>query len=120
MIITLRVILIDEEQWCLEELKEILERLSWVEIVGAYLNAKEGLDAIIRDKPDFVFTDVQMSGMSGLEIARKIKRLQSKIAIILVSDNKEYAREGFDIGVNDYILKPVRKERIRKALTRVR
>lgn len=114
----LRVMLVDDEEWCLEEIADILNNTGKVEITGVYSCAVEAMEAVIRDAPDMVFIDVQMPGMSGLELAQRIKSKLTDICIVLVSEKECFARNGFDIGVDDYILKPLRKERILKALER--
>lgn len=115
----LNVMLVDDEEWCLEELADILNNTGKVAITGVYSCAVDAMEAAIRDGTDMVFIDVQMPGMSGLELAQRIKAKLSDVCIVLVSEKECFARNGFDIGVDDYILKPIRKERILKALSRV-
>lgn len=112
----LKVLLADDEEWCLEELSDILKATGKAEIIGAYSDAAAAVDAAIRDGPDMVFIDVQMPGIGGLELAKRLKRFSKEICIALVSEREDFARHGFDIGVDDYILKPVRIERVLKAL----
>ncbi len=114
----LKVMLVDDEEWCLEELAEILGKMDNVELTGTYNNAANALESAARDAPDIVFIDVQMPGMSGLELAQKLKQLIQKPYIVLVSEKECFARNGFDIGVNDYILKPIRAERVIMTLGR--
>lgn len=114
----MKVMLVDDEEWCLEELNVILSKTDGIEIIGTYRIAREALEAAIRDGPDMVFLDVQMPGMTGLELAQKIKSSLPDVSIVLMSEKECFARNGFDIGVDDYVLKPLRKERILKALER--
>jgi two-component system, LytTR family, response regulator len=114
----LKVMLVDDEEWCLEELAEILTSSGLAEITGAYSYATEAMDAAIRDDPDVVFIDVQMPGMNGLELARRLKQDLCEVCVVLMSEKECFARDGFDIGVDDYVLKPLRKERVLKALER--
>lgn len=113
-----KVMLVDDEEWCLKELADILSEIDGIEIIGAYSVAAEAMEAAIRYGPDIVFMDVQMPVMTGLDIARTLKKRLKKIRVVLMSEKECFARNGFDIGVDDYVLKPLRKERILKALKR--
>lgn len=112
----IKAILVDDEEWCLEELSYILNDSGSAQITGVYTNAYEAMDAVIRDGPDIIFIDVQMPGMTGLELAQRIKSKVAFVCIVLLSEKECFARNAFDIGVDDYILKPFRKERVIKAL----
>jgi YesN/AraC family two-component response regulator len=114
----MRVMLVDDEAWCLEELAEILSGTDGIEIIGVYSIAAEAMEAAIRDKPDIIFMDVQMPVMTGLDLAKKVKSRLRDVHVILLSEKECFARNGFDVGVDDYVLKPLRKERILKALGR--
>jgi two-component SAPR family response regulator len=114
----MRVMLVDDEEWCLEELADVLCNIEEVDITGAYTCALEVMDAAVRDGPDIIFMDVQMPGMTGLELAKQIKSELPGIRIVLLSEKECFARNGFDIGVDDYIMKPLRQERVLKALER--
>lgn len=112
----LKVMLVDDEEWCLQELSYILQKIEGIKITGIYSNAAGVLGAAAREAPDLVFIDVQMPGMSGLDLALRLKQLLKNVSIVLISEKECFAIDGFDIGVDDYILKPFRKERILKAL----
>ena len=114
----LKVMLVDDEEWCLEELADIIKEAGSVEITGTYSCAAEVMAAAIRDGPDIIFLDVQMPGMTGLELAQRLKSELTQVCIVLLSEKECFARNGFDIGVDDYVLKPFRKERVLRALER--
>lgn len=114
----MKVMLVDDEEWCLEELAEILSKVEGIEITGIYSVAAEAVKAVARDEPDVVFIDVQMPVLSGLDLAILLKKQREGICIVLMSEKECFARNGFDIGVDDYVLKPLRKERILRALER--
>lgn len=114
----LKVMLVDDEEWCLEELSGMLISSGLVEITGTYLYASDVLEAAIRDGPDIIFIDVQMAGMSGLQLAQRIKSRLPHVFLVLLSEIECFARNGYDIGVDDYVLKPLKKERVMKALER--
>ncbi|MHC1694829.1 MAG: LytR/AlgR family response regulator transcription factor [Eubacteriales bacterium] len=115
----MRVMLVDDEQWCLEELSDILSKVDGIEIIGVYSVATQAMEAAIRDKPDIIFLDVQMPMITGLDLALSLKRRLEKIRVVLMSEKECFARNGYDVGADDYVLKPLRKERILKALERV-
>ncbi|HEY9061924.1 MAG TPA: response regulator [Pseudobacteroides sp.] len=110
--------MVDDEEWCLKELSDILYEVDGIEIIGTYSIAVEAMEAAIREGTDIIFVDVQMPGMSGLDLALALKRRLKMVYIVLMSEKECFARNGFDIGVEDYILKPLRKDRILKALER--
>ncbi|MCX7842220.1 MAG: response regulator, partial [Clostridia bacterium] len=95
----MKAVIVDDEEWCLVELAEMLNETGMVEITGSYTCAHKAMQAAIRDAPDIIFIDVQMPVMSGLELAAKIKELLNKTCIVLVSEKECFARNAFDIGV---------------------
>lgn len=115
----LKVMLVDDEEWCLEELSKILSEVEGIKITGTYSNGNEAMKSAIRDGPDIAFIDVELRGISGLELAQRIKSKLPNVCIVLLSEKECFARNGFDIGVDDYILKPFRKERVIKSLGRI-
>ena len=116
----LRVMLVDDEQLCLTELSDFVKMTGKAIIVGHHLNGREALASAENEKPDIAFVDVVMPGMTGLELAKKLKEQMPELKVVLVSENEGYALNGFDIGVEDFILKPVRAERVSRALERSR
>jgi YesN/AraC family two-component response regulator len=111
--------LVDDEEWCLEELAQILNATGLAEVTGEYSNPLDALSAATSDAPDVIFMDVQMPGLTGLELAQKIRRAMPSVYLILLSEKECFARNGFDIGVDDYLLKPLRRDRVLQALLRV-
>lgn len=112
------VMLVDDELWCLAEIADLLVETGRVKNVALYQDARKALESVDEDKPDVAFIDVVMPGMTGLELAKKLKEQIPGLWVVLLSENESYARHGFDLGVNDFILKPVRLERVRKAIER--
>lgn len=114
----MKVMLVDDEEWCLDELSKILSEVDGIEITGIFSNGTDALKSAIRDGPDIVFIDVELRGISGLDLAVKLKNQQKETCVVLMSEKECFAKNGFDIGVDDYVLKPLRRERILKALER--
>ena len=82
----MKVMLVDDEEWCLEELSEIIENTGMAEITGAYSSAIEAFTVAIRDKPDVIFIDVQMTHLDGLELAQRIRQEAEGVHIVLMSE----------------------------------
>lgn len=83
-------------------------------------NGKKGLDLFLQEKPDLVITDIGMPVMDGLELSKEIKKISPKTHIVILSafDNKEPLLEAINIGIDQYLLKPVDSEIIKKAITK--
>jgi DNA-binding LytR/AlgR family response regulator len=88
-----------------------------LEIVGEAENGEDAVAMIEEAKPDVVFLDIRMPGLSGIEVAR---RLGGRCHLVFVTAYDEYAVTAFDEGAIDYVLKPVTAERIAKVVTRVK
>ncbi len=90
------------------------------QLLGMASQAQDALDEIVRTRPDIVLLDVQMPGMTGLELAAHLStELAGAPAIIFISAHDEYALKAFDVHALDYLLKPVRAVRLAEAIQRV-
>src|SRR5690625_6789731 len=78
------------------------------------------LDACCRLQPDVVFLDIEMPGLNGIELAQKLATLASAPAIVFVTAFEQYAVEAFEVEAVDYLVKPVRPDRLAQALERAR
>lgn len=105
-------IAIDDEPLALELLEDNISKLPYLKLVGSYDSALEAMKAIEEKKPDLIFLDIQMPGLTGLQF---IQSLTAKPMIILVTAYEKYALEGFNLEVTDYLVKPVSLERFIKA-----
>jgi two-component system LytT family response regulator/two-component system response regulator LytT len=114
----LRAIVVDDEQLAREELGFLLGQLGSVEVVGQAGNGIEALNAIDRLQPDLVFLDVQMPGLTGFEVARRLLDEASAVEIIFVTAYDQHAIEAFEVNAVDYLLKPVDIGRLDVALQR--
>jgi two-component system LytT family response regulator/two-component system response regulator LytT len=118
--ITLRAVVADDEQLARDELCFLLGQLEGVEVVGQAANGVEALDEIARRTPDVAFLDVQMPGLTGFEVARRLMESGSGPSVIFVTAFDERAIEGFEVNAVDYVLKPVDPARLDTALARAR
>jgi DNA-binding LytR/AlgR family response regulator len=116
----LRALVVDDEPPALAELAYLLHRDPAVTDVVEAGNAEDALRHIGSGGFDVVLTDIQMPGVDGLALARALARLARPPRVIFVTAYEEHAVTAFDLDVIDYVLKPVRAERLAEALRRVR
>ncbi|MBT1451110.1 LytTR family DNA-binding domain-containing protein [Glaciecola sp. XM2] len=114
----IRAIIVDDEPLAIQLLVAKLAKWSHVEIVGQCKNGQEALACIADQCPDVMFLDIQMPGMSGLEV---IKRVQGDIMplVIFSTAYEQYALDAFDANAVDYILKPISDESLKRSIDRV-
>lgn len=115
----LRVLVVDDERPALDELAYLLERDDRVGEVLTCDSATEGLVTLQAEDVDAVFLDIQMPGLSGIELAQVLTRFKSPPAIVFVTAHDEHAVDAFDLRAVDYVLKPVRADRLAEAVRRV-
>jgi DNA-binding LytR/AlgR family response regulator len=115
----LRVLVIDDERPALDELAFLLERDPRVDGVLTTDSATEALRLLRELEVDVVFLDIQMPGLSGLDLAQVLARFKAPPPIVFVTAHDEHAVEAFDLRAVDYVLKPVREERLAEAVRRV-
>ena len=116
---TLKVLVIDDERPALDELIFLLERDPRVGDVQGCDSATEALRLLHDLEVDAVFLDIQMPGLTGLDLAQVLSRFKSPPPIVFVTAHEEHAVEAFDLHAVDYVLKPVREERLAEAVRRV-
>lgn len=114
----LKTLLVDDEYSAIEGLAIRLEAFSQIEVVGYARNVADALALISKTEPDLIFLDIEMPGQSGFEL---IKQLQPETcpAIIFVTAFHQYAVQAFEVRALDYLLKPVKRERLAEAIARV-
>jgi two-component system, LytTR family, response regulator len=116
----LRAVVVDDEQLAREELCYVLDEVGGIEVVAQAGNGFEAIDAIGRHTPDLVFLDVQMPGLTGFELARKLADREPPVTIIFVTAYDQHAIEAFDVNAVDYLLKPIEATRVETAIQRAR
>jgi len=114
----LRAVLVDDEQLARDELGFLLGQLGGVEVIGQAGNGVEALAAIERLQPDVVFLDVQMPGLTGFQVARRMLQERRPTHIIFVTAYDQHAIEAFEVNAVDYLLKPVDPARLEVAVER--
>jgi len=114
-------LIVDDEPLARDELAYLLEPHGEVHVVAQAANGIEALELIDEHEPDLVFLDVQMPGLDGLSVARKVIAKGGKLPhFIFATAFDQYAVEAFEIEAADYLLKPIEKERLAKSLERAR
>jgi two-component SAPR family response regulator len=115
----MRGLLVDDEALALLDLEKQLGKVGGIEIVGTYQNVHDAFEAAGERKPDVVFLDIDMPEISGLEAAEKFHDLIPSIQIVFVTAYEEFAVKAFELQALDYILKPVRTERLKLTVERI-
>jgi DNA-binding LytR/AlgR family response regulator len=115
----LRVLVVDDERPALDELAWLLGRDDRVGPITCCDSATAAL-RVLRDEPvDAVLVDIAMPGLTGLELAEVLARFSTPPPIVFVTAHAEHAVDAFDLHAVDYLLKPVREERLREAVRRI-
>lgn len=116
----LRTVVVDDEQLARDELCFLLQQMGGVEVVGQAGNGVEALRVIEESQPDLVMLDVQMPGLTGFEVARRVLQAGVGSQLVFVTAFDQYAIDAFEVNAVDYLLKPVEAERLGVAVDRVR
>ena len=128
-----RAVLADDERLMREQLRARLAEV-WpeLEVVAEARNGLEAVELVERHRPDVVFLDIRMPGLTGVEAARRIAQLPAPAAedgadddapvpeIVFITAYDQYAVEAFEQGVADYVLKPAERERLERTVARIR
>ena len=115
----MKALIVDDEPIARRVLREELELLPEVQVVGEAGDGKEALQKIAKLTPDVVFLDLQMPVMSGFEVVRNLSGPPLPV-IVIVTAFDQHAIEAFEAGAIDYLLKPVGEARLRTAVERAR
>ena len=119
--VPMSAIIADDEQLAREELRFLLNEIGDVEVIGMATNGLEAFDLIQRLDPALAFLDIQMPGLDGLGVVRRLKDGAIDLPHIVFSTAfEEHAVEAFRLQAMDYILKPVERERLEETVERAR
>lgn len=114
----MRILIVDDEDLARQRLKRFLDEMDEHEVVGEANNGADALQKIDSLMPEILLLDIRMPGMDGLEVARHLVDMDDPPAIIFTTAYDEYALEAFKVNAVDYLLKPVRQERLGEALSK--
>lgn len=115
----LKALIVDDEELARRGLELRLQKYADIEICGQSRNGREALLAVKESSPDVMFLDVQMPGMDGFEVLRRLSGSDMP-AIVFVTAYDKFALQAFDANALDYLLKPINDERLAEAIERVR
>jgi two-component system LytT family response regulator len=112
----IKTIIIDDERLAREELKLLLAEFIEIDIIDEAQNGVEGIEKIKQHKPDLIFLDVSMPGMTGFEM---LKQLEDVPQVVFITAYDEHALKAFELQAIDYILKPIDHERLYQSIKRI-
>ncbi|MFM8330780.1 MAG: LytR/AlgR family response regulator transcription factor [Candidatus Methylumidiphilus sp.] len=117
----MRILLADDESLSRERLRDLLSDIGEdVEVVGEAANGLQALQLALTCKPDVALLDINMPGLDGIRCARELARFADGPAVVFVTAHDDFALQAFEVAACDYLLKPVRRERLALALARAR
>jgi len=116
----MKILIVDDEAPARARMASLVDAVGGHQVVGEACNGREALDAAARLNPDVVLMDIRMPGMDGLEAASRLVRQSSPPAVIFVTAFGDHALEAFETAAIDYLLKPVRRDRLAEALGKAR
>ncbi|MEX2262069.1 MAG: LytTR family DNA-binding domain-containing protein [Bryobacteraceae bacterium] len=118
---TLTAILADDERLAREELAYLLRDFPDIEVVGTGVNGLEAVHLIEEHAPDLAFLDVQMPGLDGMGVVRRLREKEVELPhFIFATAYEQYAVEAFRMEAMDYLLKPIEKPRLAETIERAR
>ena len=118
---TISTILVDDEKLAREELAFLLKDFPEIDIIATASNGLEAVKLIADLEPEMVFLDVQMPGLDGMGVIRKLREMETPLPyFVLATAFDQYAVEAFQVEALDYLLKPVEKSRLAQAVDRAR
>lgn len=115
----LKALVVDDEAPARSELRYLLGEVGGVEVVGEAGNAREALQLIKAIPYDVIFLDIQMPGLSGIQLAEALAAHPRPPAIIFVTAHSEHAVKAFEVRATDYLVKPVELDRLEAAIARL-
>lgn len=117
---TLKLLIADDEAPARNRLRELLGDIPHVEVVADAKNGKEALLLTDEYRPNIVLLDIRMPVMDGIEAAQHLQKLATPPAVIFTTAYDSYAMQAFDMNAVDYLLKPIRLERLQTAISKAR
>ena len=112
----MKILIVDDESLARQRMRDLLTDLGGTDIVGEAVNGSEAIEKSVTLKPDLLLMDIRMPVMDGLEAAMHLQGIENPPMIIFTTAYDEHALEAFEVNAVDYLLKPIRKERLGAAL----
>jgi two-component SAPR family response regulator len=115
----MRTIIVDDEFETLEDIKYTLMEFEGIEIAGSYTNPLMALSEVEKTIPDCAFLDIEMPGMSGIDLADKLLAQNPQMEVVFITAFNHYATQAFEVNALDYVLKPIHPQRFIKTVKRL-
>lgn len=115
----LSALIIDDEKPARQRLQRLIAPLELLHLTDQAENAEVAMEKISESQPDLVFLDISMPAMNGIELAQWITKEYPTIKIIFTTAYDEYALDAFEVNATDYLLKPIRRERLLRAVKKL-
>ncbi len=112
----MKVLIVDDEKPARDRLRQLIDDFGTHEVVGEAGNGEEAIAIAARQSPDIVLLDIRMPGMDGIEAARHISKLDEPPAVVFTTAFSDHALEAFETHAVDYLLKPVKQDRLQAAM----
>lgn len=116
----MRVMIVDDEKLARERLRELLSDIGGYTVVGEATNGAEAVEKAAELNPDVLLMDIRMPGMDGLEATMHLMGMENPPSVIFTTAYDQHALDAFEVNAVDYLLKPIRKDRLANALTKAR
>lgn len=116
----IRILLVDDEAQVRSAVREMLSGYKDLRIVGEAEDREAALELLDRVRADVIFSDIQMEGGSGFELAETVHRRRPDVLVVFLTGYADFALDGYSYGPVDFLLKPVSRERLEQTLSRVR
>jgi len=113
------VLIADDEQPAINELAFLLEQDPRIGVIHQASSGAEAIRLLTREPVDAAFLDIHMPGLTGFDLARALARFEHSPVLVFVTADEEGALEAFDLAAVDYLLKPVRTERLHRSVGRI-
>ncbi len=116
----MRILVVDDEKLARARMRELIDKSGEHMIVGEAMNGNEAIEKTMSLKPEVLLMDIRMPVMDGLEAAMHLQSLDTPPAVIFTTAYDQHALEAFEVNAIDYLLKPIRKDRLASALQKAR
>ncbi len=114
----MRILIVDDEKLARDRLRELLMEIGGHTVVGEAMNGTEAVEKTAELNPDVLLMDIRMPGMDGLEAAMHLMSMETPPSVIFTTAYDQHALDAFYVNAVDYLLKPIRKDRLDKALAK--
>jgi len=116
----MRVLIVDDEKLARDRLRELISDIGGYTVVGEATNGAEAVERVGELNPDVLLMDIRMPGMDGLEAAMHLMGMENPPSVIFTTAYDQHALDAFEVNAVDYLLKPIRKDRLANALMKAR